>query len=168
MVRVEDSPSNGLVSYGTIGLFQSPLRAGRRDLPIRLELIGFSHAGDDRMEQVLCESAAELGHRRLLAFPGCILHGLIGGIFSGSRLPHAYLSGPDRWSARFGTVSHKSLEVHFLHVVPVTDPEAGYLKQHGFEKFEKLLATAGDLAGWDRPCLVSKAPDAAMAAAAAH
>lgn len=143
VLSVVDSPDPGLVSYSTIGLFETAL-GGETELGTRVELCGSMPADIEQWPNVLASAAFALMRSRRAVMPGSVLEGYVAEYYSDTLVPHLYLTVPFLWNdGHFKQLDLESGEkVNWLQGVPISGAELEILRTRGDSEFEDLLEQA--------------------------
>ncbi|MET3214170.1 UNVERIFIED_ORG: hypothetical protein ABIC48_001914 [Burkholderia territorii] len=143
ILSVADSPDPDLVSYSTIGLFETAL-GGETELGTRVELCGAMPADIERWPNVLASAAFALMRSRRAVIPRSVLEGYVAEYYSDTLVPHLYLTAPFLWND--GHFKQLDLEggekVNWLQGIPISDTELEILRTRGDGEFEDLLEQA--------------------------
>ncbi|HGF4014144.1 MULTISPECIES: suppressor of fused domain protein [Burkholderia] len=143
VLSVADSPDPDLVSYSTIGLFETAL-GGETELGTRVELCGAMPADIEHWPNVLAFAAFALMRSRWAVMPGGVLEGYVAECYSDTLVPHLYLTAPFLWNdGHFKQLDLESGEkVNWLQGIPISDAELEILRTRGDSEFEDLLEQA--------------------------
>ncbi|HIE1652951.1 suppressor of fused domain protein [Burkholderia cenocepacia] len=143
VLSVADSPDPDLVSYSTIGLFETAL-GGETELGTRVELCGAMPADIEHWPNVLAFAAFALMRSRWAVMPGGVLEGYVAECYGDTLVPHLYLTAPFLWNdGHFKQLDLESGEkVNWLQGIPISDAELEILRTRGDSEFEDLLEQA--------------------------
>ncbi|MCW5116619.1 suppressor of fused domain protein [Burkholderia cenocepacia] len=143
VLSVADSPDPDLVSYSTIGLFETAL-GGETELGTRVELCGAMPADIEHWPNVLAFAAFALMRSRWAVMPGGVLERYVAECYSDTLVPHLYLTAPFLWNdGHFKQLDLESGEkVNWLQGIPISDAELEILRTRGDSEFEDLLEQA--------------------------
>ncbi|AQQ42192.1 hypothetical protein A8E81_24185 [Burkholderia cenocepacia] len=143
VLSVADSPDPDLVSYSTIGLFETAL-GGETELGTRIELCGAMPADIEHWPNVLAFAAFALMRSRWAVMPGGVLEGYVAECYGDTLVPHLYLTAPFLWNdGHFKQLDLESGEkVNWLQGIPISDAELEILRTRGDSEFEDLLEQA--------------------------
>ncbi|HIE4197316.1 suppressor of fused domain protein [Burkholderia cenocepacia] len=143
VLSVADSPDPDLVSYSTIGLFETAL-GGETELGTRVELCGAMPADIEHWPNVLAFAAFALMRSRWAVMPGGVVEGYVAECYSDTLVPHLYLTAPFLWNdGHFKQLDLESGEkVNWLQGIPISDAELEILRTRGDSEFEDLLEQA--------------------------
>ncbi|WP_231852649.1 suppressor of fused domain protein [Bordetella petrii] len=138
---VDDSPDDGLVSYSTVGLFETELRHGDgKPLPMRIELCAEAPQEQEFWGNILSTAAFGLMRDGHAALPGSALPDCVGEYYPDATVPHLYLCVPFSWQdGEFRRLELGGQIINWLQAFPISDAELAYLKTHGADAFEDLL-----------------------------
>lgn len=141
VVRFEDQPVERSVTFTTLGLSDRILRAddGRE---LREELVfscwlRFEHLDIPSVLNHVVDHYCN-DHRALLK--GQVL-GPGGPLFAGSQLEAIYCYSPVYFPDSFARVEGVEPPVQFVWLVPITDSEAHFVRDRGWDAFEDLLVS---------------------------
>ena len=140
ILAVDDSPDDGLVSYSTVGLFETGLRHDDGEpLATRVELCAEAPQEQDLWGNILSTAAFGLMRGGHAVMPGSVLPGCVGEYYE-TQVPHLYLSVPFSWQdGEFRRLELDGQIVNWLQGFPISDAERAYLEEHGPDAFEDLL-----------------------------
>ncbi|ARL96057.1 hypothetical protein BOC58_24495 [Burkholderia pseudomallei] len=143
VLSVVDSPEPDLVSYSTIGLFETVL-GNEAELGTRVELCGAMPADIEQWPNVLASAVFALMRSRRPVMPGSVLEGYVAEYYSDTLVPHLYLTAPFLWSdGHFRQLELDSgLKVNWLQGIPISEAELEILRTRGESEFEDLLEQA--------------------------
>lgn len=138
VAEFEDAPELKVNSYVTFGLSNHVLSLpnGRE---VRQELVGAvgTEFGNGALASFLGTLAESLliSHRALLR--GQLLGP--GESIAGTIMRHGYVAVPTFLPDEFGQIEGTNPDTVFAWVIPVTDREAGYIREHGWDTFSDLM-----------------------------
>ncbi|MDN7936458.1 suppressor of fused domain protein [Burkholderia metallica] len=143
VLSVVDSPEPDLVSYSTIGLFETVL-GNEAELGTRVELCGAMPADIEQWPNVLASAVFALMRSRRAVMPGSVLEGYVAEYYSDTLVPHLYLTAPFLWSeGHFKQLELDSgVKVNWLQGIPISEAELEMLRARGESEFEDLLEQA--------------------------
>ncbi len=136
----DDSPNNGLTSYGTIGVSDVPLKWRDGEFASRLELVGAFPSGEKAFQEILGAAAFNIMRSRKLYYPGSVMPDYVKEWYPNSSVPHLYFTSPSLWSeGSFAELEVGSKKVNWLQVFPISTTEYEYLAKHGEDALENLF-----------------------------
>jgi len=143
VLSVVGSPEPDLVSYSTIGLFETVL-GNEAELGTRVELCGAMPADIEQWPNVLASAVFALMRSRRAVMPGSVLEGYVAEYYSDTLVPHLYLTAPFLWSeGHFKQLELDSgVKVNWLQGTPISEAELEILRARGESEFEDLLEQA--------------------------
>lgn len=143
VLSVVDSPEPDLVSYSTIGLFETVL-GNEAELGTRVELCGAMPADIEQWPNVLASAVFALMRSRRAVMPGSVLEGYVAEYYGDTLVPHLYLTAPFLWSeGHFKQLELGSgVKVNWLQGIPISEAELEILRARGESEFEDLLEQA--------------------------
>lgn len=137
----DNKPSNGVISYGTIGLSDVPLKWGDGEFETRIELCGAADSAAEFFPNVMASAAFNIMRSRIVCYPGSTMRDYVKEYYKGTKLPHLYFSSPFVWD-ELKTLALQDKKVTWLLCFPISQSEFNFLKKEGDEKFEDLLESA--------------------------
>lgn len=140
VLRCEDTPDDGLISYSTIGLSDHPMTYEEGEFPTRLEITAVTDAEDSKMDLIIGSAAFRIMQTHELVYPGRVLEGYVEEYHPEGDLPHLYFTDPFPWGEELGTLDCDTKQVSFLLAMPLSDSELEYLLEHGDEALDELFA----------------------------
>lgn len=143
---VSNCPIPGVNSYSTVGLWRTSLEHGPDALPVRLELVAAFPAEKDGFREVLAAAAFRIMRTRKAAAPGHVFPDYVHEWYPKATVPHLFFSVPSSWEEdALSEVQMGNLEVQFLQILPISQPEYDFLLEHGEDALElKFIAGAVD------------------------
>ena len=157
LVRYNEVPFRGGITFGTLGLSAYPIggaapMGGGPDL--RVELIGATYARFANHDRLLASSAFMVMDGAMI-MPGQIFEGVVESQFPGSELKHLMFTEPYLWGDAFTFVELDGATVVWLQPVPITARERDFAAAVGtdalIERFEEESIDAADM---DRPSVI--------------
>jgi antitoxin YqcF len=150
LVRYNNVPFRGGVTFGTLGLSAYPIggqgAAGGPDL--RVELVGATYAKFRTYDNVLATCAFSVMDGALI-MPGQIYEGAVAPYFPGFKLRHVMFTEPYLWDDAFTLVELGDTTVVWLQPVPITQRELDFAVAVGtdalIERFEEERIDAADM-----------------------
>lgn len=133
VLRCDDRPDTGVVSYSTIGLSDYD-----NGLPTRVELCGACTQRNDKFPNVLASAAFMMMRSGKLLHPGVALKDYVKLYYPDSPLPHLYFTAPFLWK-ELNTFQVENLQVSWLLAIPISQVEHRYLLQYGDAALERLF-----------------------------
>lgn len=138
ILRCDNHPSEGVTSYSTIGLSDYVIQWGKKEFPTRLELAGACVTVAEGFPNILASATFRMMRTGDVYHPGAVVENYVRQYFRSSSLPHLYFTTPFSWEnlTRFDDGTKK---VTWLQVMPISEDEYSYLKEHGDQALERLL-----------------------------
>jgi hypothetical protein len=133
-------PSDGLTSYGTIGLWEAALDWGPGEFPTRLELVGAFPSDKKAFRDILAAAAFNIMRTKRPCFPGYVMPNYVREWYPTTTVPHLYFTSPSLWDAE--SLTELDLEpekVNWLQVFPISTDERGFLERNGDDALEDLF-----------------------------
>jgi hypothetical protein len=134
----ENTPEDGVTSYGTIGLLNTPFVWGDGEFQTRLELVGVCMTEEKDFANILSSAAFNIMRSKKLCYPGTVMPAYVAEYYPNTHLPHLYFTSPFIWPD-LTTSELGNIKVSWLLVIPISEAEYAYLKENGDDKFEDLL-----------------------------
>jgi hypothetical protein len=146
----DNHPCRGLISYGTIGLSDIPLKWGDGEFETRIELCGVADSAKEFFPNIIASAAFNIMRSRIVCYPGSSMRDYVKEYYKETKLPHLYFSSPFVWD-KLKTMTLQAKKVTWLLCFPISQAEFDFLKKEGNEKFEDLLESAEvDIFDFDR------------------
>ena len=154
VVRFDDRPDQGLVTYSTLGLshhvIHLPTKAVRQELVMTVRR-RFEGA---HIVSLLATVGGWMLERHQALLRGEVLRNG-GGIPEGGALASLYAAAPGMLPDAFATMSTTDPPTVFVWLIPVSDEEAGLVATHGWPWFEeRLLEQQPDLFDLQRATII--------------
>lgn len=134
----ENQPEEGVTSYGTIGLSDSPLKWGSGEFETRIELCGAINSSTEYFPNILTSAAFNIIRSRIVCHPGIYMENYVKEYYPGTKLPHLYFTSPFIWE-ELKSIALDKKKVTWLLCFPISQAETEFLKREGDDKFEDLL-----------------------------
>jgi hypothetical protein len=140
ILSVADSPSDGIASYSTIGLFETALDRNEQ-FGTRVELCGAMLLEVAQWSNVVASASFALMRSRRSVKPGRVLEGYVAEYYPETSVPHLYLTIPFLWNnGHFPElVLDNGIKINWLQVIPISTDEREILRTCGDSAFEDLL-----------------------------
>jgi hypothetical protein len=132
-----NQPSDGLVSYTTIGLSGQPAAQIPGVPPQGWELAAVCSSQWKLFPQILAAAAFEILNQNQVPFPGHFLCGIIGRFYPLTTTPNIYFARPLMWPDKLQSLECEQRTVHWLLAVPVSSAELSHLEKNGDAGLEK-------------------------------
>ena len=143
MLSVVGAPEPGLISYSTLGLYETVLD-NEAQVGTRIELCGAMPADIDQWPNVLASAAFALMRSKRGVAPGSVLEGYVGEYYEDTAVPHLYLTAPFLWNDGYFEQHelHNGVKINWLQGIPISAAELDLLRLRGDDDFENLLEQA--------------------------
>ncbi|MBO0883908.1 MAG: suppressor of fused domain protein, partial [Mycobacterium sp.] len=140
IVRLRNGPVVDAVTFSTVGLGKIPLKCSRSHKIIRHELLmlACSVAVPPNLGPLLQQVAAEALAHNHPYLRGDVI-GPRGSLFQNSTMTALYVSIPAYFPDDFGEVDGSFGPVIFAWLVPITNQEASFINDRGWDEFENEL-----------------------------
>lgn len=129
------SPEPGLTSFGTIGMSAFDSGKVTPTGPLRVELVGAVQDRWTAMANGLATCAFNVGTGQYSIKPEAVYPAVFGMYQPEVTTPHALFWDPDLWVERFGVIEEGNLTVTWLMVIPITDSELEFIREHDVSTF---------------------------------
>lgn len=149
IVTCVDRPADGLVSYSTVGLSESPNLLDATD--VRVELAGIAPVGVEAFPNLLATAAFAVMKEDWLAAPGVVFPSLVLDYELSSTLEHVLFVPPFLWEELGSVEVSDGATVHWLVVMPIAESERLALVDQGYDALDAVFAEhEADLADLER------------------
>ena len=98
ILSVVDSPEQGTTAYSTLGLFETILGSGDKELPTGVELCGAMPPDVEHWGNILAGASFALMRTKQVVIPGSVLEGYVAEYYPHTTVPHLYLTAPFFWN----------------------------------------------------------------------
>jgi len=141
IIHAPNSPEEGLTTYATVNLNEAPNRFGDTDL--RAELIAVVESGHDGFANAIGTVAANCIEDGLPIAPGVVHRNALAN-YPGlaPQLPHMLMTYPMDYGEEFAEIPTSEGPVYGLQALPISQAEAQFLEEHGFEALEQAFMDA--------------------------
>lgn len=136
-----NQPSKEMVSYGTIGLSDVPLKWGDGEFETRIELCGVADSSKEFFPNIVASAAFSIMKSKIVCYPGSTMRNYVKEYYKETKLPHLYFSSPFVWD-ELKMLTLQTKKVTWLLCFPISQIEFDFLKKEGDEKFEDMLESA--------------------------
>jgi antitoxin YqcF len=137
-----DQPTEGVTSYATLGLSDTPLLQDGAEFPVRVELLGACAGNVDFFPNVLSTAAFYVINDRLFCQPGAIFPRVVEMYDPEITMKHLMFVSPFVWGDAPQTLELPDKTVAWLLAVPISDGERHYAETNGAEALEDLFEQA--------------------------
>lgn len=151
-----DRPSDGIVSYSSIGLADYPMfLEDGTEFPTRVELAGACQSEYSKFANIMATAAFHAIRSKRLLFPGSVLKDHVKEYYAQTTVAHMFLTSPFLWQDTLKTLNLSSIKVSWLLIVPISDAECQYLLEKGDDALETLFEKHSiDIFDLDRPSVI--------------
>lgn len=139
LLQCENSPSEGLISYGTLGLSETDVGLVSDGKDLRVELVGISN--QEIFPNILTTAAFEIMDHQTIEY-GYVMNNIISYYVKDTTTPHLFFISPAMWDKELEELEDPQKYVSFLLAVPITEKERLFLKKNGVEELENKLDEA--------------------------
>jgi antitoxin YqcF len=141
VLRVGDCPERGVVTYASLGLCDVAWPEPGRP---RMELLLLAATDSEACAQIVANTAFHLMEKRFFPEPGSMVRDVIAVLGAGdlsTRLPHVYFTVPRPWDIAL-PLDEGPPPITLSMLVPVSEREYQFWRQHGSQAFETALVTS--------------------------
>jgi len=141
VLRIGDVPERGVVTYASLGLCDIAWPEHGRP---RVELLLLAATDLEACAQIVANTAFHLMDRRFFPEPGSMVRDVIAVLNAGDlsqRLPHVYFTVPRAWNLPL-PLDEGPPAITASMVVPVSEREYQYWREHGMVAFERAIDDA--------------------------
>jgi hypothetical protein len=146
-------PTGGLTTYSTLGLHMTPNLLEAQD--VRVELAGVAPTSSSEFANALATAAFFVVKDHWLCAPGVVFPALLQDYGLSSTLPHVMWVTPFPWEELAAVDIGRSLTVHWLLAVPISEAERQLLVDRGYRVLEEEFAAREiEYFDLDRPSVI--------------
>ncbi len=139
VLHCPDSPEHEVDSFATVGLSDHPRKVEGMDQPVRVELVGgCGSRWAETFSSILSTAAFCSIKEGWPVYPGAVFADLVTMYGVSRTMHHVMFTEPFPWDD-LEPVKLPEKEVLWLMMVPVSESEAAYAEEHGFEALESLF-----------------------------
>lgn len=151
-----DAPQTGVSSYATLNLGNLAPTAQGADGPFSTELVGACASKDIEFSNVIGHIAFNAMDGASL-WPGSLHKNVVAEYYPLASCRHCVLGYPFLWGAGIpASLKQSDTERVWLQVIPITDAEARFLNEHGYDALEDLFLRAQiDVYNLNRACALA-------------
>ncbi len=146
ILSCDDRPSEGLVSYSTLGLQRYPNVIDGED--IRIELCGIATPDVPSFANVIATTAFYVMKDRWRVAPGITYESMVGMYNLPVTLKHIVFAAPLEWEELSSVDLGGDVVVRWLLVIPISDSELRWKLDKGWDELENLFVEKG-IDYWD-------------------
>lgn len=151
ILKVEDCPARGVVSWATVeaSAFETPFRTpdGRA---VRVEFVAAVDGALDRFGDAVASCVFEIDPANDVK-PGTVYRDAVSNRYPSTTTPHLFSVSPFVWDAEFSQYDDDDVHVTWLQLVPITAEEADLVSERGARALEDAFQRAQpDLFAIDR------------------
>ncbi len=139
LVACINRPSEGVVSYGTVGLSNYPIIQDGKEFHVRLELVGACASAFDMYPKILTTAAFYIINEKWFCCPNAILQNAIDMYDNSLQMKHLLFVSPFLWEDPLATTEFDTKSVAWLLAVPISEKERLYAVEHGADDLEDLF-----------------------------
>lgn len=144
VVSAEDSPTDGVTSYGTLGLSHHPLIVDGEELGVRMEVLGACASEEGAFGNVLATVAFNMINSGMMVVPGAIQPDVITMYEAGASMRHLLFLPNFEWDEKPETLRLPERTVTFLYALPIAESERVYAAEHGIDALAELFDVDDD------------------------
>ncbi|SDP25301.1 Suppressor of fused protein (SUFU) [Paenibacillus sp. yr247] len=134
-----DRPWNDVVSYSTMRLSDHSIDLSADDVPLRVELLGACNKEFDLFPNILATCAFNVIKTNFPCHPGAIYPNVVRFYMPESPLKDIMLVSPFLWDDKLSSIHFSDKTVTWLMVVPISEAESKYAKEHGTDALEEMF-----------------------------
>jgi hypothetical protein len=139
ILRCQDSPNMGVVSYSTIGLSDHPLLFKGQEFHARVEIVASCEKIFADFENVLSTVAFCIINSKWFCAPGVIFPDVVSMYNLSETMADIYFCPPFLWDEKLKTSDIDGKKIAWLLAVPISKAESEYAQNNGPEKLESLF-----------------------------
>lgn len=133
-----DQPENGVTSYSTIGLSDTPLLKDGTEYPVRIEIIGACGNVFSGFDNALATSAFCIIISKWFCYPGAIFPNVLS-MYKDTSMKHFMFVPPFLWEEYLKTMVIGNKKIAWLLAVPISDEEKYYAEENGADSLEQAF-----------------------------
>lgn len=123
IVKAEDSPHGGVVSYATVGLSVVPIGYISNNVSLGAEIVSAADSRYERYVEVLASCVQDIFHLKFKLFPGAVYKNALQSVFPELGVKHLIFDTPHGWENDLLSLNLGTRHVAWIMAVPVTDAE---------------------------------------------
>lgn len=136
IMACKDRPTEGVISYGTVGLSDHPLMKYGKEYPSRVELTGACASCYTLFPNVLATAAFHVINSKWFCYPGAVFPDVVSMHRASETMEHLFFTSPFLWEGRLQTLHIESKAVAWLLIVPISESELRYAIENDTDKLE--------------------------------
>ena len=141
LLQCENTPSEGLISYGTLGISGVDVGLLYEGKDLRVEFVGVSKPEQKIFPNILSTAAFEIMDHPSIEY-GYVMNNIISYYLKDTTTPHLFFTDPAMWDKELTDLEDTEKYITFLLAVPITEKERLFLQKNGTDKLETLLEEA--------------------------
>ncbi|MFV0920512.1 suppressor of fused domain protein [Ralstonia nicotianae] len=138
LLAAAGGPCSGVMSYGTIGLSDHPVRINDDGDEVCVELLGACADAVKNFPNALTTAAFYAIRNQWHCVHGGVLQNALDMYKLSVTMKHFLFTSPFLWEG-FNGVDFGDKKVHWLLAVPISDAEHAYLRDHGLDALERAF-----------------------------
>ena len=131
---------DGVTSYATVGLSDSPLIFKGEEFGTRVEIVGACGASFSGFDNVLSTLSFCVINSKWFCAPGMIFPDVISMYNLSSTMSDIYFTSPFLWDERLKSHRIGDVDVAWLLAIPISKEESKFAKEFGPHKLEEIFA----------------------------
>ncbi|RZS37448.1 suppressor of fused protein SUFU [Herbihabitans rhizosphaerae] len=155
VLSAADRPTDGVTSYGTVGLSNHPMLVDGEEFHARVEVLGACASDIEYFGNVMSTAAFNVINSGASVLPGAVHAGAIAMYDENVTMKHLLFAPTFIWGDEPHTMYLRDKTVAFLFAVPISDAELEYAEENGTEQLEDMFEQNEiDVFDIDRPSVV--------------
>lgn len=139
ILACKDEPQEGVTSYSTIGLSDTPIYIDGAQIDLRVEFVGVCANSVTEFPNMVTTAAFCVINSKWSCAPGEIIKDVVSMYDCSKTLKHIMLVSPFLWGDKLGTLELPNKTVAWLFLVPISEEEYQFAQAEGSSRLEELF-----------------------------
>ncbi|MDL2322286.1 suppressor of fused domain protein [Desulfosarcina sp. OttesenSCG-928-B08] len=155
ILKSADAPVEGVTSYSTIGLSDSPLYHNGVEYPVRIEIVGACASSVEKFDNALGTAAFCIINSKWFCYPGAVFNDVLSMYNLSSSMQHFFFCPPFLWEDELTVITIGGKKLTWLLAVPISEEELVFCEKYGPDKLSYVLEeNKVDIFDIERPSVI--------------
>lgn len=150
-----DVPSEGYVSYATLGLSEHPIIHDGKELTVRVELVALTAGQSTEVQDCLANTVLNIRSNSWVPLPDAVIPHAVEQCVPGSTLHHLLLVDPFSWGGTLTSTETPNGPLAWLQAIPIAESELRYAVENSLDDLKRIFEERDvDVADFGRASVV--------------
>lgn len=136
VIRAENSPVDGVTSYGSVGLSEDPQSAG--SVKMLVEVVAACASSTHNIDNLVSSCVFDSKKNGTDIIYGAYIPDIVDQYQISNTMRHVTFVAPFLWEG-LGRINVEGKNVHCLMMLPISDNELYYLQERGVDELERIF-----------------------------